>query len=69
MQLIRRLEQPKHAHIQFNILNKQSLLDTQKNPEKYRTWSCVLPLLRAYFTDLLALAAGGDHRADRRAMN
>ncbi len=36
MQLIRVWSSQKHAHIQFNILNKQTLREAQKNPEKYR---------------------------------
>jgi pyruvate-formate lyase len=42
----------KHAHIQFNILNRQSLLDAQKNPEKYRDLVVRVAGYCAYFVDL-----------------
>ena len=52
MQLIRAWSSQKHAHIQFNILNRQSLLDAQKNPEKYRDLVVRVAGYCAYFTDL-----------------
>ena len=52
MQLIRVWSSQKHAHIQFNILNKQSLLDAQKNPEKYRDLVVRVAGYCAYFVDL-----------------
>jgi formate C-acetyltransferase len=52
MQLIRVWCSQKHAHIQFNILNKQSLLDAQKNPEKYRDLVVRVAGYCAYFTEL-----------------
>ena len=52
MQLIRVWSSQKHAHIQFNILNKQTLLDAQKNPEKYRDLVVRIAGYCAYFTDL-----------------
>jgi formate C-acetyltransferase len=52
MQLIRAWSSQKHAHIQFNILNKQSLLDAQKNPEKYRDLVVRVAGYCAYFIDL-----------------
>jgi len=41
-----------HSHIQFNVLNRQSLLDAQKHPEHYR--DLVVPIAGhcAYFVDL-----------------
>lgn len=36
MQLFRVWCEQKHSHIQFNVLDRQSLLDAQKNPELYR---------------------------------
>lgn len=52
MQLIRAWSSQKHAHIQFNILNRQSLLEAQKNPEKYRDLVVRVAGYCAYFTDL-----------------
>jgi formate C-acetyltransferase len=52
MQLIRAWSSQKHAHIQFNILNKQTMLDAQKNPEKYRDLVVRVAGYCAYFTDL-----------------
>jgi len=52
MQLVRVWCSQKHAHIQFNILNKQSLLDAQKNPEKYRDLVVRIAGYCAYFVDL-----------------
>jgi pyruvate formate-lyase/glycerol dehydratase family glycyl radical enzyme len=52
MHLIRAWSSQKHAHIQFNILNKQSLLDAQKNPEKYRDLVVRVAGYCAYFVDL-----------------
>lgn len=52
MQLIRVWCSQKHSHIQFNILNKQSLLDAQKNPEKYRDLVVRIAGYCAYFVDL-----------------
>jgi formate C-acetyltransferase len=52
MQLIRVWSSQKHSHIQFNILNKQSLLDAQKNPEKYRDLIVRIAGYCAYFVDL-----------------
>ena len=42
----------KHAHIQFNILNKQTLREAQKNPEKYRDLVVRIAGYCAYFVDL-----------------
>lgn len=52
MQLIRAWASQKHAHIQFNILNRDSLLDAQKHPEKYRDLVVRVAGYCAYFTDL-----------------
>ena len=52
MQLVRVWSAQKHAHIQFNISNKQSLLDAQKHPEKYRDLVVRIAGYCAYFVDL-----------------
>lgn len=52
MQLVRVWSSQKHSHIQFNILNKQSLLEAQKNPEKYRDLIVRIAGYCAYFVDL-----------------
>ena len=55
----RRLMQPfrvwcqrKLSHIQFNVLNRQSLLDAQKHPDKYRDLVVRVAGYCAYFVDL-----------------
>jgi isethionate sulfite-lyase len=52
MQIIRTWSQHKHWHIQFNILNKQTLLTAQKEPEKYRNLIVRIAGYSAYFVDL-----------------
>ena len=52
MQLIRIWSDLKLSHIQFNILNRASLLDAQKNPEKYCDLVVRVAGYCAYFTDL-----------------
>ena len=52
MQLIRAWCNEKHSHIQFNILNRDTLLDAQKNPEKYRDVVVRIAGYCAYFVDL-----------------
>ncbi|MHC1727252.1 MAG: pyruvate formate lyase family protein [Syntrophobacteraceae bacterium] len=52
MQLIRVWCSQKHPHIQFNIINKQSMLEAQKNPEKYRDLVIRIAGYCAYFVDL-----------------
>ena len=52
MQLIRVWCEQKHNHIQFNILSRQTLLDAQKNPEKYRDLVVRIAGYCAYFVDL-----------------
>ena len=52
MQIIRTWSSLKHWHIQFNILNKETLLAAQKDPEKYRNLIVRIAGYSAYFTDL-----------------
>lgn len=52
MQLIRVWCGQKHSHIQFNILNRHTLLGAQKNPEKYRDLVVRIAGYCAYFVDL-----------------
>ncbi|MGO9287480.1 MAG: glycyl radical protein [Polyangia bacterium] len=52
MQLIRVWCAQKHSHIQFNILNQDTLLDAQKHPEKYRDLVIRIAGYCAYFVDL-----------------
>ena len=62
IQLFRLWCEQKRSHIQFNVLNRQSLLDAQKHPELYprprRADRRVLRLLRGPLAD----PAGRDHR-------
>ena len=51
MQLIRVWCDQKHSHIQFNILNRDTL-GRQKNPEKYRDLVVRIAGYCAYFVDL-----------------
>lgn len=39
-------------HLQFNIINRQTLLDAQSNPEQYRNLLVRIAGYSAYFTDL-----------------
>jgi formate C-acetyltransferase len=41
-------------HLQFNIINRQTLLDAQKDPEQYRNLLVRIAGYSAYFTDLSA---------------
>ena len=52
MQLIWVWCEQKHSHIQFNILSRQTLLDAQKNPDKYRDLVVRIAGYCAYFVDL-----------------
>jgi pyruvate formate-lyase/glycerol dehydratase family glycyl radical enzyme len=52
MQIIRTWSQLKHWHVQFNILNKETLLSAQKDPEKYRNLIVRIAGYSAYFVDL-----------------
>ena len=42
----------KHWHIQFNIINRDTLIAAQKNPEKYRNLLVRVAGYSAYFVDL-----------------
>jgi formate C-acetyltransferase len=52
MQIIRTWSELKHWHIQFNILNKETLRAAQKDPEKYRNLIVRIAGYSAYFVDL-----------------
>jgi pyruvate formate-lyase/glycerol dehydratase family glycyl radical enzyme len=52
MQIIRTWCHLKLWHVQFNILNKQTLLEAQKDPEKYRNLVVRIAGYSAYFVDL-----------------
>ncbi|MBP7937560.1 MAG: glycyl radical protein [Phycisphaerae bacterium] len=52
MQIIRTWCDLKHWHIQFNIINKETLLAAQKDPEKYRNLIVRIAGYSAYFVDL-----------------
>jgi formate C-acetyltransferase len=52
MQIIRTWCELKHWHIQFNILNRETLLAAQKQPEKYRNLIVRIAGYSAYFVDL-----------------
>ncbi|MFO1146744.1 MAG: pyruvate formate lyase family protein [Alsobacter sp.] len=52
MQVIRTWCELKHWHVQFNIINKATLLAAQKEPEKYRDLVVRIAGYSAYFVDL-----------------
>jgi formate C-acetyltransferase len=52
MQIIRGWSAVKLWHIQFNILNRETLLAAQKDPEKYRNLVVRIAGYSAYFVDL-----------------
>jgi formate C-acetyltransferase len=52
MQLVRTWCEQKHWHVQFNILNRETLLAAQKEPEKYRNLIVRIAGYSAYFVDL-----------------
>jgi len=52
MQIIRTWSELKHWHVQFNILNRATLLAAQKDPEKYRNLIVRIAGYSAYFVDL-----------------
>jgi formate C-acetyltransferase len=52
MALIRTVCDMKMWHIQFNIINRETLLAAQKNPEKYRNLLVRVAGYSAYFVDL-----------------
>ena len=67
MQIIRTWCDLKHWHVQFNILNRETLLAAQQDPEKYRSLIVRIAGYSAYFVDLSPVAAAGDHQSDGRA--
>ena len=67
MQIVRTWCDLKHWHVQFNILNRETLLAAQKDPEKYRNLIVRIAGYSAYFVDLSRDAAGGDHRLGRKS--
>jgi pyruvate formate-lyase/glycerol dehydratase family glycyl radical enzyme len=54
MQIIRTWSSLKHWHVQFNILNRETLLAAQKEPDKYRNLIVRIAGYSAYFVDLSA---------------
>jgi pyruvate formate-lyase/glycerol dehydratase family glycyl radical enzyme len=52
MQIIRTWCELKHWHVQFNIINRATLLAAQKEPEKYRDLVVRIAGYSAYFVDL-----------------
>jgi formate C-acetyltransferase len=52
MALIRAVCDMKMWHIQFNIVNRETLLAAQKDPEKYRNLLVRVAGYSAYFVDL-----------------
>ncbi len=52
MQIIRSWCDLKHWHIQFNIINRETMLAAQKDPEKYRNLIVRIAGYSAYFVDL-----------------
>jgi formate C-acetyltransferase len=52
MQVIRAWCDLKHWHVQFNIINKATLLAAQKEPEKYSNLIVRIAGYSAYFVDL-----------------
>jgi formate C-acetyltransferase len=50
--LLRALVRLKIIHVQFNVLNKEDLLEAQKHPEQYRTLTVRVAGYTAYFTEL-----------------
>ncbi len=58
MQIIRTWCNLKHWHVQFNILNRATLLAAQKDPEKYRNLIVRIAGYSAYFVDLSPMQQG-----------
>jgi formate C-acetyltransferase len=52
MSLIRSACDLKMWHLQFNIINSKTLIEAQKNPEKYRNLLVRVAGYSAYFVDL-----------------
>jgi formate C-acetyltransferase len=50
--LIRSYFDQKGMHVQFNVVTKETLLDAQKNPEKYKTLVVRVAGYSALFTTL-----------------
>lgn len=54
MQIIRSWSEMKHWHVQFNIINRETLLAAQREPDKYRNLIVRIAGYSAYFVDLSA---------------
>jgi formate C-acetyltransferase len=52
MQIIRSWSEMKHWHVQFNIINRETLLAAQREPDKYRNLIVRIAGYSAYFVDL-----------------
>ncbi len=52
MQVIRAFCELKHWHVQFNVINRETLIAAQKEPEKYRSLIVRIAGYSAYFVDL-----------------
>ncbi len=52
MQVIRTWSRLKHWHVQFNVINKSTLLAAQKHPEQYRDLIVRIAGYSAFFVDL-----------------
>jgi pyruvate-formate lyase len=52
MQVIRTWCELKHWHVQFNIINRETLLAAQQEPDKYRNLIVRIAGYSAYFVDL-----------------
>ena len=52
MQVIRTWCELKHWHVQFNIINRETLIAAQKDPDKYRSLIVRIAGYSAYFVDL-----------------
>ncbi len=52
MQIIRSWSEMKHWHVQFNIINRDTLLAAQREPDKYRNLIVRIAGYSAYFVDL-----------------
>jgi formate C-acetyltransferase len=52
MQIIRSWSEIKHWHVQFNIINRETLLAAQREPDKYRNLIVRIAGYSAYFVDL-----------------
>ena len=52
MSLLRTICDMKMWHVQFNIINKETLIAAQKDPEKYKNLLVRVAGYSAYFVDL-----------------